>query len=73
MKVAHRTSRRFAVTDAGEEFYRHAVVMLRDAGLAESDLSGTRTGLFVPDFDRLYVAVRARSDAPAAIWVFKPV
>src|ERR1700744_5097860 len=31
-----RTSRRFAMTDAGEEFYRHAVVMLRDAERAES-------------------------------------
>jgi YVTN family beta-propeller protein len=34
--------------------------------------SGARTSLFVPEFDRLYVAVRARSNTPAAIWVFRP-
>ena len=36
VRLLNRTSRRFAMTDAGEEFYRHAVVMLRDARLAES-------------------------------------
>jgi DNA-binding transcriptional LysR family regulator len=36
VRLLNRTSRRFAVTDAGEEFHRHAVVMLRDAELAES-------------------------------------
>jgi DNA-binding transcriptional LysR family regulator len=36
IRLLNRTSRRFAMTDAGEEFYRHAVVMLRDAELAES-------------------------------------
>jgi hypothetical protein len=35
-------------------------------------VSGARTGLFVPEFDRLYVAVRARGSEPAAIWVFRP-
>jgi DNA-binding beta-propeller fold protein YncE len=35
-------------------------------------VSGARTALFVPELDRLYVAVRARSNAPAAIWVFRP-
>ncbi|MEQ1581604.1 MAG: hypothetical protein ABL964_13510 [Steroidobacteraceae bacterium] len=33
---------------------------------------GTRTGLFVPEVDRLYVAVRAASGTPAAVWIFKP-
>jgi DNA-binding beta-propeller fold protein YncE len=33
---------------------------------------GARTGLFVGDADRLYVAVRARLREPAAIWVFRP-
>src|SRR5215213_9182310 len=33
---------------------------------------GARTGLFVPEFDRLFVAVRAAGPEPAAIWVFKP-
>jgi YVTN family beta-propeller protein len=35
-------------------------------------VSGARTSLFVPELDRLFVAVRARSDEPAAIWVFRP-
>jgi sugar lactone lactonase YvrE len=33
---------------------------------------GARTSLFVPDLDRLFVAVRATSSEPAAIWVFRP-
>jgi YVTN family beta-propeller protein len=35
-------------------------------------VSGARTALFVPSLDRLFVAVRARSGEPAAIWVFRP-
>jgi hypothetical protein len=35
-------------------------------------VSGARTALFVPEFDRLFVGVRARSSEPAAIWVFRP-
>ena len=35
-------------------------------------VEGARTGLFVPDLDRLYVAVRARGREPAALWVFQP-
>jgi DNA-binding beta-propeller fold protein YncE len=33
---------------------------------------GARTSLFVPEMDRLFVAVRAGPAGPAAIWVFKP-
>jgi DNA-binding beta-propeller fold protein YncE len=33
---------------------------------------GARTSLFVPEFDRLFVAARAGSNEPAAIWVFHP-
>ena len=33
---------------------------------------GARTSLFVPELNRLFVAVRARSVEPAAIWVFEP-
>ena len=33
---------------------------------------GVRTGLFVPELDRLFVAVRASSGEPPAIWVFRP-
>jgi DNA-binding beta-propeller fold protein YncE len=36
-------------------------------------ISGARTSLFVPELDRLLVAVRARSESPAAIWVFRPI
>jgi len=35
-------------------------------------VSGARTSLFAPGLDRLFVAVRARSGEPAAIWVFRP-
>ena len=35
-------------------------------------VAGARTSLFVPELDRLYVAVRASGAEPAAIWVFKP-
>ena len=34
---------------------------------------GTRTSLFIPDFDRLFVAVRATPSEPAAIWIFRPL
>jgi hypothetical protein len=33
---------------------------------------GARTSLFVPELDRLYVAVRASGREPAALWVFRP-
>ena len=36
-------------------------------------VGGARTSLFVPEIDRLFVAVRAKAAAPAAIWVFRPV
>jgi YVTN family beta-propeller protein len=35
-------------------------------------VSGARTSLFVPELDRLFLAVRARSGDPAAIWVLRP-
>jgi hypothetical protein len=34
-------------------------------------VSGARTSLFVPELDRLFVAVRAAGGEPAAIWVFQ--
>src|SRR5260370_6723060 len=36
-------------------------------------VSGARTSLFVPEMDRLFVAVRASSGEPAAIWAFRPM
>jgi hypothetical protein len=35
-------------------------------------VQGARTSLFAPELDRLFVAVRAWSNEPAAIWVFRP-
>jgi YVTN family beta-propeller protein len=35
--------------------------------------TGARTSLFVPEMDRLLVAVREGFAGPAAIWMFKPV
>jgi YVTN family beta-propeller protein len=34
--------------------------------------SGARTSFFIPELDRLFVAVRATSREPAAVWVFRP-
>jgi DNA-binding transcriptional LysR family regulator len=36
VRLLNRTSRRFGMTDAGADFYRHAVSMLREAELAET-------------------------------------
>ena len=36
-------------------------------------VSGARTSLFVPELDRLLVAVRASTAEPAAMWVFRPI
>jgi hypothetical protein len=33
---------------------------------------GARTALFVPERDRLYLAVRASGSEGAAVWVFRP-
>jgi hypothetical protein len=35
--------------------------------------TGARTSLFVPEMDRLLVAVRSGPAGPAAIWMFKPM
>jgi YVTN family beta-propeller protein len=52
------------VLEQSETSYRHLVRV--------PTVSGARTSLFVPELDRLFVAVRARSNEPAAIWVFRP-
>jgi len=36
VRLLNRTSRKFGMTDAGEEFHRHTVAMLREAELAET-------------------------------------
>jgi DNA-binding beta-propeller fold protein YncE len=52
------------VLEAGEAGYRRLARV--------PTVSGARTSLFVPELDRLFVAVRAGSNEPAAIWVFRP-
>ena len=52
------------VLDQREAEYRHVARV--------PTVSGARTSLFVTELDRLFVAVRARSKEPAAIWVFRP-
>jgi DNA-binding beta-propeller fold protein YncE len=34
-------------------------------------VAGARTGLFVPDMERLFLAVRARAGEPASIWIYR--
>jgi DNA-binding beta-propeller fold protein YncE len=53
------------VLEPAETGYRRAAKI--------ATVSGARTSLFVPELDRLFVAVRARSHEPAAIWVFRPI
>jgi hypothetical protein len=52
------------------------VIEPRESGYARvakvRTVSGARTSLFVPELDRLFLAVRASSGEPAAIWVFRP-
>jgi DNA-binding beta-propeller fold protein YncE len=52
------------VLEAGEAGYRPLARV--------PTIPGARTSLFVPELDRLFVAVRAASNEPAAIWVFRP-
>ena len=52
------------VLESGEAGYRRLARV--------PTVPGARTSLFVPELDRLFVAVRAASNEPAAIWVFRP-
>jgi YVTN family beta-propeller protein len=52
------------VLDAKESAYRHIARI--------ATVSGARTSLFVPELDRLLLAVRAEAGQPASIWVFRP-
>jgi YVTN family beta-propeller protein len=36
-------------------------------------VSGARTSFFIPELDRLFIAVRASGKEPAAVWVFRPM
>ena len=50
------------VRDAGDPAYRQISRI--------KTVRGARTSLFVPDLDRLLLAVRAQAGEPAAIWVY---
>jgi DNA-binding beta-propeller fold protein YncE len=52
------------VIEPAETGYRHLARV--------PTVSGARTSLFVPELERLFVAVRAGWSEPAAIWVFRP-
>jgi DNA-binding transcriptional LysR family regulator len=44
VRLLNRTSRRFEMTDARQEFYRHAVAMLREAEQAETAIRHRLSG-----------------------------
>jgi DNA-binding beta-propeller fold protein YncE len=51
------------IADQGKSYAKEAKV---------ATIGGARTSLFVPQLDRLFLAVRANGRAPAAVWIFKP-
>ena len=66
--------RRRAYVSCGEgmiEAFDIAGAEARSLGRAAS-ARGARTSLFVPEHDRLYVAVRSAMGEPAAIWIYRP-
>lgn len=52
------------------------VLAARDPAFARlgriATVAGARTSLFVPEADRLFLAVRAQAGQPAAIWIYRP-
>src|SRR5215207_10665593 len=69
-----RRQRRCLYVSCGEGFVD--VFEVADAGFRRTDhiatVPGARTSLFVPELDRLFLAVRASQGEPAAIWVYAP-
>jgi DNA-binding beta-propeller fold protein YncE len=67
-----RRHRLYASCGAGviDVFARNAQAWTRAGRVATR--SGARTSLFVPELDRLFVAVRASGRDAAALWVFRP-
>jgi YVTN family beta-propeller protein len=51
-------------------FERHGAAYRRIGHIPTA--SGARTSLYVPELDRLFLAVRASSRQPAEIWVYRP-
>jgi len=66
--------RQLAYVSCGDGFLD--VFMMKGGSYARAahipTASGARTSLFVPELDRLLLAVPARSGTPAAIWVYRP-
>jgi len=73
--VFHDAKRQRLYVSCGEGFVdvidTQATPMARIAHLATA--AGARTALFMPDLDRLAIAVPARGAQAAAIWLFRPV
>lgn len=66
--------RRRVYVSCGQGFIE--VLDARGSGFARlgriPTVAGARTSLFVPDADRLFLAVRAQSGQGAAVWVYRP-
>ena len=43
VRLIHRSTRRFSVTDAGQDYYRHCVAMLVEADAAEEAIERARS------------------------------
>jgi Bacterial regulatory helix-turn-helix protein, lysR family len=61
IRLLSRTARRFAIADAGEEFYRHAVVMLREAELADFPKGEQQRFVAMPSAPRTQIRLNAQS------------
>jgi hypothetical protein len=70
--VDGRRQRFYVVCGSGDVEVRSSTPPYASLGRAKTR-SGARTGLFVPEQDRLFVAARAAGSAEAAILVFKPI
>jgi YVTN family beta-propeller protein len=66
--------RRRVYVSCGEGFLAVFDAQNRDYGrLARvPTVSGARTSYYIPSMDRLFLAVRAASSEPAAVWVYRP-
>jgi DNA-binding beta-propeller fold protein YncE len=72
--IAWVAGRRYAYLACGEGFVD--VIDFADGRVQRvarfPTVKGARTSLYSPELDRLYVAVRATGQVPAAIWVLRP-
>ena len=44
VRLLHRSTRKFAVTDIGQEYYRHALAMVVEANAAQEAIDRSRSG-----------------------------